>query len=98
MAFDLYLGRRTGSVESPVGEGNECPELYEIVKKTGSIEFLACEKDTFTTVDEMRELFSVVPVEKKTFTVFNGASHLMANAKDKKLYQRVLKTKRCQVC
>lgn len=63
-----------------------------------SIKFLACEKDTFTTVDEMRELFSVVPVEKKTFTVFNGASHLMANAKDKKLYQRVLKTKRCQVC
>lgn len=63
-----------------------------------SIKFLACEKDTFTTVEEMRELFSVVPVEKKTFTVFNGASHLMANVKDKTLYQRVLKTKRCQVC
>lgn len=63
-----------------------------------TIKFLACEDDVYTPVGEMRELYDDVPITQKSFTLFAGATHLAANAKDKLLYQRVLTKEGCHAC
>ena len=67
-------------------------------RKDLNVKFLACEHDTFTTVEEMQELFDDLTIPAKTFTLFEGASHLTANVKHKLLYERVLKNEECQLC
>ena len=54
------------------------------------IHFIACEKDDFTTLDEMRDLYHDLATVNKSFTVFDGAGHLAAPSKDPLLYQSAL--------
>lgn len=54
------------------------------------IRFIACEKDDFTTLEEMRELYCALATVNKSFTVFDGAAHLAAPSKDPLLYQSAL--------
>lgn len=54
------------------------------------LQFIACELDQFTTVDEMRLLYKLFVTENKTFTVFSGAGHLAAPKHNSDLYQSTL--------
>jgi predicted alpha/beta-fold hydrolase len=54
------------------------------------IQFIACEDDDLTTLAEMRELYEDLATTNKTFTVFAGAGHLAAPAKDPHLYETAL--------
>jgi hypothetical protein len=54
------------------------------------IQFIACEDDDLTTLTEMRELYDELATTNKTFTVFTGAGHLAAPAKDPHLYETAL--------
>lgn len=62
------------------------------------IQFIACEKDAFTTLEEMRELFAQLATDNKTFTVFKNADHLTAPSRDPALYQTVLFSRGCRPC
>lgn len=54
------------------------------------VHFIACEKDDFTTLEEMRDLYCALATANKSFTVFDGAGHLAAPTKDPRLYQSAL--------
>lgn len=59
------------------------------------IQFIACEEDDITTLAEMRELYSVLASNNKSFTVIEGAKHLAAPAKNPALYQSALLSRGC---
>lgn len=54
------------------------------------IHFIACEKDDFTTLAEMQDLYHDLATDNKSFTVFDGVGHLAAPSKDPVLYQSAL--------
>lgn len=57
------------------------------------IQFIACEHDDITTLTEMRELYSTLTSNNKSFTVIEGAGHLAAPTKNHSLYQTALLSK-----
>lgn len=54
------------------------------------IRFIACENDEMTTLEEMQELYSLLPLQRKKFYVFDNAGHLSAPAKNPGLYVSAL--------
>ncbi|MCR6651534.1 MAG: hypothetical protein NVV73_08600 [Cellvibrionaceae bacterium] len=74
----------------PVLDMNVRQVIKSFARPDMHVQFIACEDDALTTQVEMRELYEDLATTNKTFTVFAGAGHLAAPAKDPGLYQIAL--------
>lgn len=62
------------------------------------VQFIACETDQITTLEEMRELYEILSSNNKTFTIFKGAGHLAAPNNNPELYQLTLFSRGYSAC
>jgi fermentation-respiration switch protein FrsA (DUF1100 family) len=62
------------------------------------IQFIACEQDDVTTLQEMQELYEVLRSSNKSFTLIEDAGHLAAPTKNPTLYNDVLTSGGCTSC
>lgn len=74
----------------PILEMNVQESVRNFARPDLHIHFIACEKDDFTTLAEMRDLYHDLATENKSFTVFEGAGHLAAPTRNPTLYQSAL--------
>lgn len=74
----------------PILDMNVRSVLRNFARPDLHLHFIACEKDDFTTLPEMQDLYQELATHNKSFTVFDGVGHLAAPSKDPDLYQSAL--------
>ena len=73
----------------PIVQMNLAETLIRFNREDIKVQFIACELDKLTTLEEMHELYGWFKTKNKSFDVFQRAGHLDAIRSDVNLYSKL---------